>query len=262
MFPYSKNEYIKKGISNFTKTITFVWLKYLMSFLMENIEKFRIIHNQFQFSKSFTLEYFKFGDDINSLNNSKERDEKIEELIRFLRTYNLNQEQQLLLRNVGILLKLSVNEDNYNKFIQDQTIYDSDFISNSYSEFKQQEIHNDYLKRRKHHSLKIFSITFIVVFIFVFIGLKVIDKIKKDRKSIDKESFKNQIETNDSVVSPKVNSKLTFCDCYEIMMELGNGQNIDKEKIKIYNEECKEVLNHGNSAQELKEFDKKMSDCN
>jgi hypothetical protein len=228
---------------------------------MENIEKFRIIHNQFQFSKAFTLEFFKFGDVINSLNNSIERDNKIEELIRFLKTYNFNSEQELILRRKEILLKLCVNNENYNEFISNEIIYDKDFLSTCYSEIKQIEIHKDFLKRRRNHTLKMFFVTFIVMFLIGFFVVKFIKKTKSNQNNIKKEEIIKSPEIKDTLSPKKEGNKMNFCDCYDLMMEINDGRKLDAKKIQIYQDECREMLTHGSSMMELKEFDKKMSDC-
>jgi hypothetical protein len=109
---------------------------------MENIEKFRILHHQYNFSKAFTLEYFKLGEEINKLNLGNERNNKIEELHQLLHTYNFNFHQLSFLKSENILLKLYVTDENYQAFVNNETLFDADFGSPSFSEIKQEDIHN------------------------------------------------------------------------------------------------------------------------
>jgi hypothetical protein len=118
--------------------------------------------------------------------------------------------------------------------------------------------------------------TFIAVFIITFLILFLSDigsskkqlneKLNKSKEqTLENEDISNKIENQNKLENfqendePKIN--MSFCDCYNWLSERENlGQDLNKD-IKIY-KYCKKVLEHGNSAIEQNEFDKKLGDCN
>ncbi|MFM7683326.1 MAG: hypothetical protein ACKO7P_11365 [Bacteroidota bacterium] len=109
--------------------------------------------------------------------------------------------------------------------------------------------------------LYIFGIFLILGFVIVFFGMRYIDYSKSNQNTIKKDEIIKSPVIKDTVSSKKEENKMSFCDCYDLMMEINDGSKIDEKKYQIYQDECREMLTIGSSMMEKKEFDKKMSDC-
>lgn len=135
---------------------------------METIEKFRIIAIQHQFPKAFILEYFSLGERLN-IESVEQKRSTANELINLLNTYNLTPDQSLFLRSIHVLQKLYVSNENYDKYISDETIYDIDFTSGTFNEEKMKASSEEMTKENKKNLgksyIKIFGTVFIVVFL-------------------------------------------------------------------------------------------------
>jgi len=59
----------------------------------------------------------------------------------------------------------------------------------------------------------------------------------------------------------KKEKAMSFCDCMDLMQELGGGGNITDEQAKLYQECLDNDVPTGNSAADLKERDRKMLEC-
>jgi hypothetical protein len=135
---------------------------------METIEKFRIIATQHQFPKAFILEYFNLGEQIN-IGSLEQKELAVNEIFILLNSYNFTAEQSHFLKTRNILQKLNVTADNYDKFKNDEIIFDRDFYSQTYNEEKEIRFAEELTKENKKNLgksyLKIFGTVFIVVFL-------------------------------------------------------------------------------------------------
>lgn len=236
---------------------------------MENIEKFRIIHNQYQFSKAFTLEYFKHGDLINT-SSGEDRTKKGNDFLSFLKTYNFSQEQFQILNSKAVTMKLNVNIDNYDKFISEETIFDADFASTTYNDEKekgleQELLRNQQIQLKKQMNLsriKIFSLLTIIVsiiFIFVVGARKIFNSNNVNENSTIKVDENSTTKEEENII--KNEKVMSFCDCLDLMKEMSSGGNITDEQAKLYQECLDNDVPTGNSAADQKERDRKMSEC-
>jgi hypothetical protein len=69
---------------------------------MKNIEKYRIIHDQFSFSKAVTIELFELGDKIN-LSSGGEREKYLSEVRSLLVTYKMPLQEAILFSYIRTL---------------------------------------------------------------------------------------------------------------------------------------------------------------
>jgi hypothetical protein len=188
---------------------------------METIEKFRIIATQHQFPKAFILEYFKLGDRLNIESVEEQKLSTVNELFNLLNTYNLTPDQSHFLKTINVLQKLYVSNENYDKYISDETIYDVDFTSGTFNEEKMKALREEMTKENKKNLgksyIKIFGTVFIVVFL---ITVFVIWLVKPNEAEIRGESPDSYI-----VMDSK-------CGC--------NSQNGEPKREAIFNSEYKD----------------------
>ena len=187
---------------------------------METIEKFRIIATQHQFPKAFILEYFKLGDRLN-IETTEEIKSTSLEIMNLLNNYSLTPDQRNFLYSIEILQKIFVSEENFNKYVTEETIYDVDFLSKTYNEEKvkasSEQMTREHKKKLGKSYIKIFGTVFIVVFsLTVF----VIWLVKPNEAEIRGESPDSYI-----VMDSK-------CGC--------NSQNGEPKREAIFNSEYKD----------------------
>ena len=103
---------------------------------MKNIEKYRIIHDQFSFSKAVTIELFELGDKIN-LSSGGEREKYLSEVRSLLVTYKMPlQDLAILFSYIRIL---NINLDNYDLFMSGDELEDHIFESKTYDAEKERK---------------------------------------------------------------------------------------------------------------------------
>ena len=77
--------------------------------------------------------------------------------------------------------------------------------------------------------------------------------------SYDKVDENSTMKEEENITKNK--KAMSFCDCLDLMKELGGGGNITDEQAKLYQECLDNDVATGNSAADLKERDRKMLEC-
>ena len=88
---------------------------------------------------------------------------------------------------------------------------------------------------------------------------KEISQDKVDENSTIKVDENSTMKEEENITKNK--KAMSFCDCLDLMKELGGGGNITDEQAKLYQECLDNDVATGNSAADLKERDRKMLEC-
>ena len=197
---------------------------------MKNIEKYRIIHDQFSFSKAVTIELFELGDKIN-LSSGGEREKYLSEVRSLLVTYKMP--LQDLASLFSYIRTLNINLDNYDLFISGDELEDHIFESQTYDAEKE---------RKGAHRL-----TTIVISSFLLCGVAFFFLFKS---------------CGDENTEEKVVQKST-CECYKWGQDLqtkemdaltkGSAEMKKAEdERKIWNEQCYDKVNPTVMSEKMK----------
>lgn len=155
---------------------------------MEKIEKFRIIANQYNMPKAYILEYFNFGDRLNT-ESFEQKERTVVEFLKFLGSYTFNEEQLHFLKTKDVIQKLKVSISNYDNFTSNEEIFDKDFLSDTYSEEKLKEDTKRVLNQQKKSQRKTFITVFITVFLITFFLIWFFKSNKDEIKGESSDSY-------------------------------------------------------------------------
>ena len=103
---------------------------------MNRVERYRIIHNQYNFSKAVTLELFELGNQIN-ISSGREKESFLSKARGLLAGYKIPLQETMLL--FAYIKHLNINSENYDLFISGEPVEEIVFASKTYDEEKERK---------------------------------------------------------------------------------------------------------------------------